>query len=149
MDEKAKTGRVRAQKRAVRKKPEASEPISLEPAGHAVAEPKAPVTPVAVEPKKSPVVEAKAPAAVELKKPEVAESKTPAAAEPKKVRRSTKAATAKSRAQATAMVKPTFEQIQLRAYFISERRRKQGMVGDEHQDWVTAENELRTELVLG
>jgi hypothetical protein len=40
----------------------------------------------------------------------------------------------------------TLEQIQLRAYFISERRRKLGIAGDAHQDWITAEQELRAEL---
>ena len=41
---------------------------------------------------------------------------------------------------------PTLEQIQLRAYFISERRRKLGIAGDAHQDWIAAEQELRAEL---
>jgi hypothetical protein len=41
---------------------------------------------------------------------------------------------------------PTFEQVQLRAYFISERRRKLGLPGDESHDWLTAEQELREEL---
>jgi hypothetical protein len=40
---------------------------------------------------------------------------------------------------------PTFEQVQLRAYFISERRRKLGLPGDESHDWLTAEQELREE----
>jgi len=38
---------------------------------------------------------------------------------------------------------PTLEEIQQRAYFISERRRKLGIAGDAHQDWITAEQELR------
>jgi hypothetical protein len=42
---------------------------------------------------------------------------------------------------------PTLEEIQQRAYFISERRRKLGIAGDAHQDWITAEQELRAELV--
>jgi len=41
---------------------------------------------------------------------------------------------------------PTLEEIQLRAYFISERRRKLGIAGDAHQDWIAAEQELRAEL---
>ena len=40
---------------------------------------------------------------------------------------------------------PTYEQVQLRAYFISERRRKLGLPGDESHDWLTAEQELRAE----
>jgi hypothetical protein len=43
---------------------------------------------------------------------------------------------------------PTFEQVQLRAYFISERRRKLGLPGDESHDWLTAERELRDELTV-
>jgi hypothetical protein len=39
---------------------------------------------------------------------------------------------------------PTVEQIQLRAYFIAERRRQLGLPGDETADWVQAEKELRT-----
>ena len=38
---------------------------------------------------------------------------------------------------------PTLEEIQQRAYFISERRRKLGIAGDAHQDWITAEQELQ------
>lgn len=41
---------------------------------------------------------------------------------------------------------PTFEQVQLRAYFISEQRRSVGIAGNEHSDWVRAERELREEL---
>jgi hypothetical protein len=40
---------------------------------------------------------------------------------------------------------PSVEQIQLRAYFIAERRRQLGIPGDETADWVQAEKELRTE----
>ena len=38
---------------------------------------------------------------------------------------------------------PTLEEIQQRAYFISERRRKLGIAGDAHQDWIAAEQELQ------
>ena len=40
---------------------------------------------------------------------------------------------------------PSVEQIQLRAYFIAERRRQLGLPGDETADWVQAEKELSTE----
>jgi hypothetical protein len=40
---------------------------------------------------------------------------------------------------------PTAEQIQLRAYFISERRKSAGLPGDETGDWVQAREELRSE----
>ena len=100
MEEKTKKKRV--QKRAVRKKEKAAEPISV--------------------------------AAV----PEVK-------AETKKPRKSSKAKSAANTVK-VAVHLPTFEQVQLRAYFISERRRKLGLPGDESRDWLTAEKELREEL---
>jgi hypothetical protein len=36
------------------------------------------------------------------------------------------------------------DEIALLAYFISEKRRKAGIPGDEHQDWIEAERQLRT-----
>jgi hypothetical protein len=42
---------------------------------------------------------------------------------------------------------PTFEQVRLRAYFISEQRRNAGIGGDQHEDWLRAERELRNELL--
>jgi len=42
---------------------------------------------------------------------------------------------------------PTFEQVQVRAYFISQHRRNVGVAGDEHSDWIRAEKELRDELL--
>jgi hypothetical protein len=41
---------------------------------------------------------------------------------------------------------PTYEQVQLRAYFIGERRKSLGISGDETSDWVQAEIELNAEL---
>jgi len=49
--------------------------------------------------------------------------------------------------QNQSQLKPTFEQVRLRAYFISEQRRNAGVGGDEHQDWLRAERELRDELL--
>jgi hypothetical protein len=40
---------------------------------------------------------------------------------------------------------PTIEQIQLRAYFIGERRASLGIFGDSTSDWVQAERELSEE----
>jgi hypothetical protein len=48
--------------------------------------------------------------------------------------------------QSRDYLKPTLEQIRLRAYFISEQRRNAGITGDEDGDWLRAENELRSEL---
>ena len=66
-------------------------------------------------------------------------------AETKKPRKSSKA---KSAAKTPRLIVhlPTYEQVQLRAYFISERRRKLGLPGDESHDWLTAEQELRAQL---
>ncbi len=43
---------------------------------------------------------------------------------------------------------PSYEQVQLRAYFIGERRKSLGIPGNETSDWVQAELELKTELAL-
>jgi Protein of unknown function (DUF2934) len=63
-----------------------------------------------------------------------------------------KLTTGRKRAAATPAKKssrtrsgPSFEQIQLRAYFIGERRHQLGQPGNETSDWVEAERELRRE----
>jgi hypothetical protein len=63
----------------------------------------------------------------------------------KKPRKSSKAKSAASTLKLIVHL-PTFEQVQLRAYFISERRRKLGLPGDDRHDWLAAERELREEL---
>jgi hypothetical protein len=63
----------------------------------------------------------------------------------KKAKRKPKVIALKGREQNQTQLKPTFEQIQLRAYFISEQRRDQGIAGDEQSDWVRAERELWNE----
>ena len=72
----------------------------------------------------------------------------PALAEPKKitVRKSTSTRTAKSSVRSKRPKEPSYEQIQLRAYFIGERRKSLGIQGDETSDWVQAERELKEEL---
>src|SRR5713101_5482569 len=71
-----------------------------------------------------------------------------AVAEPKKtpVRKSAGAAPAKRSVRSTRAKEPGYEQIQLRAYFIGERRKSLGIRGDETSDWVQAERELKEEL---
>jgi len=59
------------------------------------------------------------------------------AAKPSAKRKQSKSATRAARY-------PSVEQIQLRAYFIAERRRQLGLPGDETADWVQAEKELST-----
>ena len=48
---------------------------------------------------------------------------------------------------AVASAKPRYsrEDVALRAYFISEKRRSQGLPGDEHHDWLEAERQLLAE----
>jgi hypothetical protein len=67
-------------------------------------------------------------------------------AETKKPRKSSIKAKATFKTPKVISLPPTFEQVQVRAYFISERRRKLGLPGDEGHDWVAAERELLAEL---
>jgi hypothetical protein len=65
----------------------------------------------------------------------------------KKAKRQPKLTALKKTDQSQDYLQPTFEQIQLRAYFISEQRRSAGITGNEHGDWLRAESELRSELL--
>jgi hypothetical protein len=65
----------------------------------------------------------------------------------KKAKNRPKLTALKETKQSQSHPKPTFEQIRLRAYFISEQRRSAGIAGDEHGDWLRAERELRSELL--
>jgi hypothetical protein len=69
------------------------------------------------------------------------------AATKKRAKKQPKLTALKRTEQSQGHLKPTFEQIRLRAYFISEQRRNAGIAGDEHGDWLRAENELRSELL--
>jgi hypothetical protein len=74
--------------------------------------------------------------------PEVTETKNPR----KSIKAKSVANTKKLNRPKLIVHLPTYEQVQLRAYFISERRRKLGLPGDESHDWLTAERELKAEL---
>lgn len=82
-------------------------------------------------------------AAKPLKTVKVATPATPAS--------TTKAAPAKKaaapRKRTTKPKAPayTHEDIALRAYFVSEKRRADGLPGDEHSDWLEAERQLAAE----
>ncbi len=77
----------------------------------------------------------------------------PAATKSKTVAKTPKAPTsvkAKHTTKPKAPVAPaapsyTHEDVALRAYFIAEKRRSQGIHGDEHQDWLEAERQLLAE----
>jgi hypothetical protein len=77
----------------------------------------------------------------------IAAAAAPVAVETRKPRKISKPKSKSSQPRST-MPLPTFEQVQLRAYFISEHRRKLGQPGNEHHDWITAEQELRAELTV-
>ena len=68
------------------------------------------------------------------------------AAEALSVRPRTGDGTAKSPVLSSRTKELTYEQVQLRAYFIGERRKSLGIPGDETSDWVQAELELKAEL---
>jgi len=59
----------------------------------------------------------------------------------KEVRKPTRKVTPK----APEMVVITVEEISLRAYYIAEDRRRKGIPGDEHSDWVEAERQIHRE----
>jgi Protein of unknown function (DUF2934) len=66
----------------------------------------------------------------------------------KKAKRQPKKLTVSKKTEhSSGQLKPTSEQIRLRAYFISEQRRSAGFAGDEHGDWLRAERELQSELL--
>lgn len=76
-------------------------------------------------------------------------SATPAKRAIKPAAEKTKTVTAKAKpaARTTKPKAPAYtrDDVALRAYFISEKRRNQGLPGDEHQDWLEAERQLATE----
>jgi hypothetical protein len=52
----------------------------------------------------------------------------------------------KSTFAATATAGPTDEEIRIRAYFISERRRRFALPGDANSDWIEAKRQLLSEI---
>lgn len=80
---------------------------------------------------------------------------SPASRTPAKAKKTTSQRVAKKSASKVAKprkktgtalpVPPTAEQIQLRAYFISERRHRLGLFGDASSDWIEALRQLEAE----
>jgi hypothetical protein len=68
-------------------------------------------------------------------------------AETPSLRKSTGTGAAKRPAHSNKAKEPSYEQVQLRAYFIGERRKSLGIPGNETSDWVQAELELKAELM--
>ena len=63
----------------------------------------------------------------------------------RKKRQITGAASPSARVEATQVLAPSDEQIRLRAYFISERRRRFALSGDANSDWLEAKRQLLSE----
>lgn len=53
---------------------------------------------------------------------------------------------AAGRSRPTKAVAVRYEDVALRAYFLSEKRRHAGLPGDDTQDWLDAEQQLKVEL---
>jgi hypothetical protein len=61
--------------------------------------------------------------------------------------KSAKTKPAKKATRSGNLNEPTFEEIQLQAYYIGERRKKYGIPGDATSDWVEAEITLKAKFV--
>jgi hypothetical protein len=71
--------------------------------------------------------------------------KTAAKSPPRKSPAPRAAKVRKTAARPRRVAEPTAEQIQLRAYFISEHRQRHGAPGDHHSDWLEARRQLLIE----
>lgn len=72
-------------------------------------------------------------------------TKTPAG-KPPKSKKTTKTTTSRKKTKSLDPVDVAVADIELRAYFIAERRGKMGWPGDSQSDWLEAERQLREEL---
>ena len=77
--------------------------------------------------------------------PPVAKRSVKTAAKAKPAAKTAKTSAAKPKRAAKSAPSFTREDVALRAYFLSEKRRNQGLPGDEHQDWIEAERQLLME----
>ena len=110
--------------------PKPAAPAKAEAVAKPTPAPVAPAVPVAKTP--APAKKAAAPKAAKAVKAKPVKAAAP------KAKRATKPAAPKAPAYTT-------EDVALRAYFISEKRRAQWLPGDEHQDWIEAERQLLEE----
>jgi hypothetical protein len=74
-------------------------------------------------------------------KPRRASTSSKKVASPKKAARKIRSSVARA-----AIAGPTDEEIRIRAYFISERRRRFGLPGDANSDWIEAKRQLLPEI---
>jgi hypothetical protein len=128
-----------AKKTTTKSKPEVAAKRAAKPAEKpetaAAPPPKAVPAPLPVKaaPTPAPVKAASAPAPAEPKPPKPAPKAKPVVK---------KAAPKKAAPETPAY---TRDDVALRAYFISEKRRANGLPGDEHQDWLEAERQIAEE----
>jgi len=132
--------------------PKSNPPVAAKPAAKSPAKPKA-ATPASLV-KEAPVatVPVAPPAPVAVPKSAPAKTVAPAkaaAAAPKAKKVVKKAAPKEIEEVAPKAPSYTQEDVALRAYFISEKRRSQGLPGDEHQDWLEAERQVSAESLSG
>lgn len=101
------------------------------------------------EPKKPKTKKAKKTTETPAAVAEVAIESTPVAPKPAPKPKAVKpkAPARPKKAAPVVEIEISLEEIGLRAYFISERRRNNNLPGDETSDWVQAENELRYEAI--
>jgi len=72
--------------------------------------------------------------------------KTPVARRTSTTRKTSGAAAKKNPAAAGTMTEPSDDAVRLRAYFISERRRRFALPGDAESDWLEARRQLLSEI---
>ena len=71
---------------------------------------------------------------------------TPAKGKKSTARKKTDAQKLEPVSSASVVLDPTDQQIQTRAYFISERRRRFDLPGDANSDWLEAKRQLLSEI---
>jgi len=140
--------KIMAKKTTTKSKPEVAAKRAAKPAEKpetaAAPPPKAVPAPVPVKaaPTPAPVKTAPTPAAVKA-------APAPVPAEPKSPQPTIKAKSLVKKAapKKAAPETPAYtrDDVALRAYFISEKRRANGLPGDEHQDWLEAERQIAEE----
>ena len=153
-----------AKKTTPKSNPPAPAKPAAKPPAKSAAKPKAAASAL---PKEAPIVKASAepviaailaPAPVlekPVKTPKTAKVSAAKPTEPKTKKATSKKVVAPAKvgksAPAPAAAAPVFtrDDVALRAYFISEKRRSQGLPGNEHQDWLEAERQIAAECAAG
>jgi len=85
-------------------------------------------------------------APAKVRKTKVAGRSKPVKGKKSAARGKTEAPKLPPKRSASSVFDPTDEQIQTRAYFISERRRRLDLPGDANSDWLEAKRQLLSEI---